>query len=169
MRSLTKTMLIEADPQTVFAYMDAISNTGGHMMKDSSMMMGSRLQLDQLSPNATGQGARYRWYGNVMGFPMDFTIVVTKWIENTEKVWETTGQPKMLILSWYQMRLLIKPVGNEHKSQVTLSFHYKRPKQMFWQVMSVLLADGYANWCVKSMLQDSKAALESNRSATTST
>ena len=161
MKIVTKTIVIRAAPPVVFAYMDAIGNTGAHMMNDSSMMMGSGLQLKQLSANATGPDARYRWSGKVMGFPMDFTVVVTKWLKDYEKIWETTGHPKMLILSWYQMQLLVRPGSDQYQSTVSLCIRYKRPKPLFWRIVSFLLADWYANWCVNSMLQDSKIALES--------
>ena len=41
-----------------------------------------------------------------MGFTMDFTVV-TKWLKDKEKVWETIGKAKMIIMDWYQMRLVI--------------------------------------------------------------
>ena len=41
-----------------------------------------------------------------MGFTMDFTVV-TKWLKDKEKVCETIGKAKMIIMDWYQMRLVI--------------------------------------------------------------
>ena len=57
----TKTMLIHSSPAQVFALMDDFSKTGMHMSESSIMMMGSKLTLQQLSTNATGIGASYRF------------------------------------------------------------------------------------------------------------
>ena len=50
----SKSPIIYATPAEVFAYMDNIGNTGMHMTKSSMPMMGSKLELKQLSENATG-------------------------------------------------------------------------------------------------------------------
>ena len=65
--------------------MDDFSKTGMLMGESSLMMMGSKLKLDQLSPNPTGVGASYRWYGKMMGMIMDFSETVTKWQQNKLK------------------------------------------------------------------------------------
>ena len=61
------------------------------------MMMGSKLNLEFLTENHTGQGSKYRWTGKVMGMKMDFTVVVTKWMDGEEKIWETIGKTKLII------------------------------------------------------------------------
>ncbi len=58
--------------------MDNINNTGMHMTKSSKPMMGSKLDLKQLSENSTGLNSKFRWFGKMMWFTMDFTVVVTK-------------------------------------------------------------------------------------------
>ena len=107
MKNFQKEIIIQALPEKVFAYMDNINNTGMHMTKSSKPMMGSKLELKQLSENATGLNSKFRWYGKMMWFKMDFTVVVTKWIKDKEKVWETIGEAKMIIMGWYQMRCSI--------------------------------------------------------------
>ncbi len=138
--------------------MDNIGNTGMHMMKSSAMMMGSKLQLQQLSENKTGANAKFRWFGKMMGFKMDFTVGVTKWIRDKEKVWETIGEAKMIILSWYRMHLIISPEGENTKA--VLSIDYTMPQKLFYRFLGFLLSGWYANWCLKSMLNDSKQFLE---------
>lgn len=71
-----KQILIQASQQKVFAQMDDFSKTGMHMGESSMMMMGSKLTLEQLSQNATGVGASYRWHGKMMGMAIDFTETV---------------------------------------------------------------------------------------------
>ncbi len=158
MKTVKKNILIHSTPEKVFAYMDNIGNTGMHMTKSSMPMMGSKLELQQLSENATGINSKFRWYGKMMGFTMDFTVVVTRWIKDKEKVWETTGIAKMIILSWYKMLLIISPEGQNTK--VELSIDYAKPKNIFFRFIAFFLAPLYAHWCLYNMLQDSKTFLE---------
>ena len=65
-----------------------------------------------------------------MGFTMDFTVV-TKWLKDKEKVWETIGKAKMIIMDWYQMRLVISPEGQNTKPE--LSIAYTNPKNIFFK------------------------------------
>jgi hypothetical protein len=94
----------------------------------------------------------------MMGFTMDFTVITTKWIKDKEKVWETVGEAKMIILAWYQMRLVISPEGQNTKAE--LSITYTKPKNIFFKFIAFFLAPFYANWCLNNMLHDSKQFLE---------
>ena len=161
MKTLTKNIAINSTPAEVFAYMDNIGNTGMHMTKSSAPMMGNKLELKQLSENATGLNSKFRWYGKMMGFSMDFTVAVTKWIKEKEKVWETIGEAKMIILGWYQMHLLISPEGQN--TNAALSIAYTKPKNIFFKFIAFFLAPVYANRCLNNMLNDSKKILEVNQ------
>ena len=158
MKIKSKSILINSPAEKVFAYMDNLGNTGMHMMENSAMMMGSKLQLQQLSQNATGLNSKFRWFGKMMGFSMDFTVVVTKWITDQEKIWETVGTAKMIILKWYRMGLVISNEGQNTKAE--LSIAYTTPDNIFLRFISFFLAPWYANWCLNNMLKDSKKHLE---------
>ena len=163
MKSLTKNILIHSTPEKVFTYMDNIGNTGMHMTKSSTLMMGNKLELKQLSENATGLNSKFRWFGKMMWFTMDFTVVVTKWIKDKEKVWETIGKAKMIIMDWYQMRLVILPERENTKAE--LSIAYANPKNIFFKIIAFFLVPLYANWCLNNMLEDSKKTLEVNQNS----
>lgn len=160
MKTKTKSIIIHSIPEKVFSYMDNLGNTGMHMMENSAMMMGSKLQLQQLSENATGLNSKFRWSGIMMGFAMDFTVIVTKWVKDKEKIWETVSEAKMIILKWYQMRLVISPEGQNTK--VVLSIAYSVPDNIISRFIAFFLGPLYANWCLKKMLEDSKNYLENN-------
>ena len=159
----SKSIIILASPAQVFAYMDNIGNTGMHMTKSSMPMMGSKLELKQLSKNAPGLNSKFRWTGKMMGFTMDFTVVVSKWIKDKEKVWEIIGKEKMIILEWYQMRFVILPERENTKAELSIS--YTNPKNIFFKINAFFLAPFYANWCLDNMLQDSKKTLETNQNS----
>jgi hypothetical protein len=63
MKTKLKSILINSSPDKVFAYMDIIGNTGMYMTKSSMQMMGSKLELQQLSENSTGLNSKFRWSG----------------------------------------------------------------------------------------------------------
>lgn len=88
MKSVKRTERYNSAPEKVFHTLDNLGVTGIHMTQSSMMMMGSKLKLEFLTQNKTGLGTRYRWTGTMMGFTMDFTVEVTKWEPEKEKVWE---------------------------------------------------------------------------------
>ena len=154
----TKTMLIHSTPAKVFARMDDFSKTGMHMSESSMMMMGSKLILQQLSTNATGIGASYRWYGKMMGMTMDFSESVTKWQQNKLKEWEIFGEAKIIIMAWYRMWFEISPTENGTLSKISIS--YLPPKEWYFKILSFFFANWYCNWCLNNMLMDTKKSLE---------
>ena len=128
------------------------------MSESSMMMMGSKLKLEQLSPNPTGIGASYRWYGKILGMTMDFSETVTKWQSPKIKEWETVGEAKIIIMSWYRMWFEISPVENGTIAKISIT--YLSPKQWYYKIFSFFFANWYCNWCLNNMLNDTKRNLE---------
>ena len=153
-----KTILIHSTPEKVFQQMADFSKTGMHMSESSMMMMGSKLKLEQLSPNPTGIGASYRWYGKMMGMTMDFSETVTKWEQNKLKEWEIVGDAKIIIMSWYRMWFEISPSENGTNAKISIS--YLPPKEWYYKILSFFFAKWYCNWCLNNMLNDTKKSIE---------
>ena len=107
MKTLKRIEIYQATPEKVFQCIDDLGVTGMHMTKSSMPMMGGKLDLNFLTTNHTGLGSKYQWTGMVVGMTIDFTVEVTKWIKDKEKIWETIGDPKMIIYSWFRMNLEI--------------------------------------------------------------
>ena len=128
------------------------------MSESSMMMMGSKLKLEQLSVNPTGVGAKYRWYGKMMGMTIDFSETVTKWQSPKIKEWEIVGDAKIIIMSWYRMWFEISPDENETIAKISIS--YQPPKQWYYKILSFFFANWYCNWCLNNMLNDTKKNLE---------
>lgn len=150
MKTKSKSIVINSSTQNIFSQMDDFSKTGMHMSESSMMMMGSKLKLEQLSKNATGIGATYRWHGKMMGMIIDFSETVTKWEFPTLKEWETNGDAKIIIMSWYKMWFNI--VGNNESSTIKLHISYLPPKEWYYKVLSFLFANWYCKWCLNNML-----------------
>ncbi len=158
MKTYQKEIIINSSPEKVFSQMDDFSKTGMHMSESSIMMMGSKLNLEQLSTNPTGIGAKYRWYGKMMGMTMDFSEEVTKWQPQALKEWEIIGDAKIIIMSWYRMWFEITSSGRNAKAKISIS--YLPPKEWYFKILSFLFAKWYCNWCLNSNLNDTKTNLE---------
>lgn len=158
MKTISRTETYNGIPSKVFKTIDDLGVTGMHMTKSSMMMMGSKLHLTFLTIHHTGLGSRYRWTGKMMGLNMDFTVEVTKWIDGKEKVWETIGPTKLIIYSWYKMKLALSCESNE--TTAVLSISYERPHGLFNKIISFLFANIYCRWCLKQMLGDAKNVLK---------
>jgi hypothetical protein len=159
-------ILIPSSPDRVFEVVDDLGITGMHMTNSSAMMMGSKFHLQYLTANHSGVNSRYRWTGKMMGLKMDFTVEVTKWTKGMEKIWETIGNARMIIYSWYQMRLVLSQADG--KTNAELSISYKRPKNLLARFVAWLFAGWYCNWCLKKMLKDTKKQLEETEHGTSS-
>ena len=141
--SESATVAIERTAASVFAVIDDIRNVGFHMTQRSSMaMLGSKLKLEVLSPQPTGFGATYRYSGKFRGLTLDFTESVIKYLPNREKVWRTTGTPRLLIMSSYEMRLAVEPLSPS-SSRLMISIAYELPVAWFWRCVGILLAGWY--------------------------
>lgn len=160
MKTIKRSEVYSAPIEKVFHAIDDLGVTGTHMTKSSAMMMGSKLHLEYLTTNHTGPNTKYRWTGTMMAMKMDFTVEVTKWDEAVEKIWETIGEAKMIIYSWYRMHLLL--ANKDGKTEAELSITYEKPKGWFLKIISFFFADWYCDWCLKNMLTDAKKQLESN-------
>ena len=138
--------------------MDDFSKTGMHMNESSMMMMGSKLKLEQLSTNPGGIGAKYRWYGKMMGMTINFSETVTKWQTPLLKEWETIGEANIIVMSWYRMWFEITPTENGTLAKISIS--YLQPKQWFYKILSFFFANIYCNWCLKNILEDAKKSID---------
>ena len=137
--------------------MDDLGVTGAHMTQSSTIMMGSKLNLEFLTQNRTGLGSTYRWWGKMMGLSMDFTVKVTKWVEGKEKIWETIGPTTLIIYSWYRMELVLREIALG--TEAVLSISYKKPEGILQKVLCFLFANWYCRWCLNQMLGDARKAL----------
>lgn len=160
MFSLSRAANIAAPAERVFAYVDDIRNLARHMSEGRSMaMMGSKLKLEIVSPEPTGIGATYRYSGRMMGLDLDFSEIVTRDVPGREKVWHTSGTPRLLIIESYEMAVAVVPEASS-TSRLTIRVEYDLPKTRVWSLIGCLTAPSYASWCLNSMIDGTKWDLE---------
>ena len=164
-QEVSESVEIAASSDVVFTYVDDIRNVGMHMTERSSMpMMGSKLRLEVLPGPQTGEGATYRYSGTVMGFSVDFTERVTRYVPGREKVWRTTGNPKLVIIGSYEMRIVVEP-RPAHRARLRISIAYVLPRTRIWRIVGTVFAGPYSRWCLRRMCEDAKRALEPGATA----
>ena len=97
-----------------------------------------------------------------MEMTMDLSETVTQWQPNRLKQWETVGEAKIIIMSWFRMWFEIAFAENE--TSVKLSISYLPPKQWFYKILSFFFAKWYCNWCINIMWDDTKKNFEQKTS-----
>jgi len=153
-RRLRKVVEVRADPESVFSYLDDVRNTGAHMQRGG---MGGNLEFETLSENATGVGASHRWHGKVMGFRVDFTTLVTHWVKDREKAYHTVGEPRMVIMSEFEIRWALDPT--ELGTRISIDFGYQPPQPWVGRLIGTILGRRYGEWCLNMIMADATAAL----------
>ena len=89
---------------------------------------------------------------------MNFSETVTKWQSPKMKEWETVGESKIIIMSWYRMWFEITPAENGTLAKISIS--YLPPKEWYYKILSFFFTNWYCNWCLNNMLNDTKKNLE---------
>lgn len=163
MARLSRTVEIAAPSAAVFAYLDDIRHVGEHMAEGSLPLIGGRLTLEIVSSAPTGVGARYRYHGRVLGIRLDFSEVVTEWVRDRRKRWRTVDDPRLLILAGYEMGFAVAPSAGG--TTLTLDIEYELPRSWPGRLLGRLLARSYGVWCLGSIGDGAKRALETTRPA----
>lgn len=149
-KHLSSQTIVQASPTEVFGCLDDMHEIGKHMTESSMPLMGSKLKFEILSPNVTDIGATYRYYGKIMGLPLDITEVVRSYKMNEEKYWETIGEPKIIIMSHYVLGFQLQPTAGG--TQATFVIDYEIPQHGLSKILGLLLSNWYAHWCLRMML-----------------
>src|SRR5579859_6251113 len=143
-----------AKPAVLFDYLDDDARLGAHMEEPSMMMMGGRMTyaFDEAKGRATGSVIKMG--GAMLGLKLSVEEVVTEHAPPRRKVWETKGQPHILIIGRYRMGFEITPTGEASALRVFID--YNLPERLGGRVLGGLLAPLYARWCVRRMAGDAK-------------
>jgi hypothetical protein len=144
---------IAAEPDRVFAFLDAPERLAGHMSKPSWKMGGGRMTVDVDSGGGQAVGSHIRLSGSAFGIPMALDEVVTRRDPPRTKEWETVGEPKLLVIGAYRMGFEVRPSGSG--SDLRIFIDYDLPSRHGW--LGSLLGGMYARWCVRMMLEDARS------------
>ena len=145
---------VEASAEALFAELDDQERLSAHMMKSSALMGGSMMRFEFDERRGHAVGSRMRLYGKVLGFSLEVIEIVTEREPPRRKLWETIGEPRLLVVGAYRMGFAIEPADGGCRLRVWIDYDLPRG---FWRLAGILLGGFYARWCTRNMAEGAAA------------
>ncbi len=155
MRHYEESALIRATLQEVFDYVDDHARFSSHMSEGSWMMGGGRMRVDLDEGGGQRLGSHIRLSGRVFGINLFLDEVVIERNPPRKKVWETVGNPRLLVIGQYRMGWLIDE--NKEGSLLKVFIDYDLPKTRGGRWLGTLFGGLYPRWCVRQMINGVQA------------
>lgn len=149
MKHLEDSILVSAQPQELFAYIDDHKQFSSHMSKSSWMMGGGKMQVSFDEGHGQKVGSHIRMSGTAFGIKLSLDEIITRHEPPFTKTWETVGIPKLLVIGFYGMGIEIKPQNNGSSLRVFIDYYL--PTTNAW--LGKLFGGMYAKWCVQLMIK----------------
>jgi len=146
------TVEVSAPVETVFARLDDQRHLSAHMSKSSWMMIGSRMDLELDEADGRAVGSKIGLRGRVLGIPLSVDEIVTVRTPPTLKIWETIGDPNLLVIGRYRMGFEITLRGGSTMLRVFID--YAPPNAAGFRWLSKVFGVLYAKWCTTRMTRD---------------
>lgn len=148
-RHYEENAFIPASVQETFSYIDDHSRFSSHMTKSSWMMAGGKMDTQVDEGKGQKIGSHIRMAGKVFGINLFLDEVIVKYQPPFRKIWETVGDPKLLVIGNYQMGIEVS--SKEKGSEIKIFIDYDLPSGNT-RVLGYLFGGIYAKWCVRRML-----------------
>ena len=163
MRHQEAVVSLQALPDAVFAFVDDHARLSSHMNRSSWMLGGGQMRIDMDEKKGQAVGSHIRLSGRVFGIRLFLDEVVTSRNPPTDKVWETVGTPKLVVIGAYRMGIEIgaEPQG----SRLRVLIDYEPPSGRIGRLLGLLFGGMYARWCVKQMIDGARAHFRSREPA----
>ena len=141
---------VDASPELLFAELDDQERLSEHMMKSSTMMAGSTMRFEFDERRGRAVGSRMRLFGNVLGLSLEVLEAVTEREPPRRKVWETSSEPRLIVIGSYRMGFEID--AEKDGSSLDVFIDYNEPSGAL-RTLGKLLGGMYARWCTRSVAQ----------------
>jgi uncharacterized membrane protein len=150
------TAIIDGSVDHVFALLDDQTRLSGHMEQRSWKMGWGKMEIvvDERRGRAVGSHMILR--GRVLGIRLQLDEVVTQREPPHRKVWETVGDPRLLVIGPYRMGFEL--ASFQAKTRVRVEISYRLPERGIPWVLGRLFGRAYATWCVTRMAEDARLA-----------
>ena len=143
---------VPADPLPIFEYIDRPERLSAHMERRSWRMGGGTMTIDTDAGGGRAVGSRMRLAGRVLGMDLAVEGEVTEREPPYRKVWQTEGEPRLLVVGAYRMEVTIDKRGIG--SHVRIAIDYALPSDGLSRWLGALFGGTYARWCVEQMIED---------------
>ncbi len=155
-RSAQADVEVTTSAERLFDYMDDQANPGTHMERSSAMMLWGSMAYDFDEALGQSVGSVIKMTGKVAGLKLYVEEVVIQRQPPFLKIWETVGEPRLLVIGSYRMRFQIEDNGRLCRLHVFIDYNY--PTSVIGRIAGTLSGALYARWCVKRMAAAAKAA-----------
>lgn len=149
-------VLLAVDAVRLFAHLDDPRRLASHMERPSLMTAGASMQIETDERQGKAVGSQIHLRGSVLGIRLSVDEAVTRRDPPYEKVWETIGEPRLLVMGAYRMRFAISPL--ERGSRLVVFIDYRLPASGIARGLGWLLGRAYAVWCTRRMANDARIA-----------
>jgi polyketide cyclase/dehydrase/lipid transport protein len=143
---------IPATASEVFALVDDHARLSSHMSRRSWAMVGGSMAIETDSGQGKAVGSRLRLHGVVFGRRLSVEETVVERTPPFRKVWETTGEPRLLVIGRYRMGFEIEALGPSSRLTVFIDYDWPSARMSRW--LGVLFGGWYARWCTERMAND---------------
>ena len=155
------TATLAAPVEVVFALLDDPAHIGAHMGRRSAMMAGALMRTETDTRHGQAVGSVIRMAGRVLGVNLTLEEAVIERVPPRRKVWETLGDPKLLVIGRYRMGFDLTPVANKVDLKVWID--YDLPARGVPRWLREPLGRVYADWCVRQMVREAAQAFGGER------
>jgi hypothetical protein len=145
-----RTQFVAATPSQVFAFVDDHSRLSSHMEKSSWMTGGGRMSIETDDAKGQAVGSHIRLKGRVLGLSVFLDEIVVLRDPPSRKVWETVGEPRLLVIGPYRMGFDIR--ASQGGSELRVFIDYDLPRGLVTRWLGRIFGGWYAGWCVDQML-----------------
>lgn len=149
-------VVLPVEPERLFTHLDDHRRLSSHMEKPSLMTAGASMRIDTDAGHGQAVGSVIRMSGRVLGVRLGLEEVVTEHAPPQRKVWETVGEPTLLVIGAYRMGFSIEPFTGG--SRLVVFIDYARPGRGLARLLGGLVGRYYAAWCTRRMAEDARAA-----------
>jgi hypothetical protein len=150
---------VAAQPEELFALLDDHARLASHMEKPTLMTMGSVFHIETDSLRGRTMGSVIRMSGTVLGARLSVEEVVTEYRPPLSKAWETSGEPRLLVVGAYRMGFDIAP--RDGGSRLTVFIDYNLPAHGISRLLGRMFGQWYASWCTRRMTEDAVSSFRS--------
>lgn len=149
-------VLLATDAGRLFAHLDDPRRLARHMERPSLMTAGASMRIETDEHLGQAVGSLIRMTGRVLGMHLSVAETVTRRNPPHEKVWETIGEPRLLVMGAYRMGFSISQL--QQGSRLVVFIDYRLPASGISKWLGWLLGRAYAAWCTRRMADDAKTA-----------
>jgi hypothetical protein len=143
---------IRAQPRSVFEYIDQPQRLSAHMARRSWQLGGASMAIETDPEGGRAVGSHIRLVGRMLGIPLFVEGKVVRREPPNLKASETVGEPHLLVIGRYRMRVNIDARGD--RAHVVIAIDYALPANAPARWLGMLFGPMYARWCVRQMAQD---------------